>query len=179
MSSTPASTVGWLPTMPTTAVEAGEAAHDVARPRAGSTSKKSPSSTISAMTSFMSYGWLGRRGQIVSSASARRSPGRRSARSAAGLRGCSTAGTTAGSAPARGTVCSSSARTCATPTSRVASRAAELLLRDLFAGDRLHDVGAGDEHVRRALHHEDEVGHARASRPRRRRTGRGSRRSAG
>ena len=33
MSSTPASTIGWLPTMPTgLAVEAGEAAHDRAGP---------------------------------------------------------------------------------------------------------------------------------------------------
>ena len=43
----------------------------------------------------------------------------------------------------------------------VRHRAAELLVRDVFAGDRLHDVGAGDEHVRHALHHEDEVGHRR------------------
>ena len=42
---------------------------------------------------------------------------------------------------------------------RVRHRAAELFLRDVFTGDRLHDVGTGDEHVRHALHHEDEVGH--------------------
>ena len=41
---------------------------------------------------------------------------------------------------------------------RVRQRAAELLLRDVLAGDRLHDVGAGDEHVRRALDHHHEVG---------------------
>ena len=41
---------------------------------------------------------------------------------------------------------------------RVRRRAAELLERDLLAGDRLHDVGAGDEHVRRALRHQHEVG---------------------
>jgi hypothetical protein len=41
----------------------------------------------------------------------------------------------------------------------VRHRTAELFLGDVFAGDRLHDVGAGDEHVRHALHHEDEVGH--------------------
>ena len=40
--------------------------------------------------------------------------------------------------------------------------AAELLLGDVFTGDRLHDVGPGDEHVRRVLHHEDEVGHGGA-----------------
>ena len=42
---------------------------------------------------------------------------------------------------------------------RMRRRAAELLERDLFSGDRLHDVGTGDEHVRGALDHEDEVGH--------------------
>ena len=41
---------------------------------------------------------------------------------------------------------------------RVGRRAAELLERDVLAGDRLHHVGAGDEHVRRALDHEHEVG---------------------
>ena len=42
---------------------------------------------------------------------------------------------------------------------RVRQRAAELLERHLLAGDRLHHVGAGDEHVRRPLDHQDEVGH--------------------
>ena len=41
----------------------------------------------------------------------------------------------------------------------VGHRAAELLEVDLLAGDRLDHVGAGDEHVRGLLHHEDEVGH--------------------
>ena len=36
--------------------------------------------------------------------------------------------------------------------------AAQLLVRDVFAGDGLDDVRAGDEHLRRALRHEDEVG---------------------
>ena len=43
----------------------------------------------------------------------------------------------------------------------VAHRPAELLERDVLAGHRLHDVGAGDEHVRRLADHEDEVGHRR------------------
>ena len=43
----------------------------------------------------------------------------------------------------------------------VRHRAAELLLGHVLAGDRLHDVGPGDEHVRDALHHEDEVRHRR------------------
>ena len=37
------------------------------------------------------------------------------------------------------------------------SRAAELLLRHLLTGHGLHDVGAGDEHVRRSLRHQHEV----------------------
>ena len=37
-------------------------------------------------------------------------------------------------------------------------RAAELLERHLLARDRLHHVGAGDEHVRRLLDHQHEVG---------------------
>jgi hypothetical protein len=41
---------------------------------------------------------------------------------------------------------------------RVRRRAAEILERDVLPGDRLHDVGAGDEHVGRALGHQDEVG---------------------
>ena len=40
-------------------------------------------------------------------------------------------------------------------------RSAELLLGDLLVGHRLHHVRPGDEHVRRVLHHEDEVGHRR------------------
>ena len=43
-------------------VDAGEAAHDVHRPRTRCTSKNSPSSTTSAMTFFMSYGLLGESG---------------------------------------------------------------------------------------------------------------------
>ena len=44
---------------------------------------------------------------------------------------------------------------------RMTPCATELLEAHLFAGHRLHDVGAGDEHVRRLAHHEDEVGHRR------------------
>ena len=38
---------------------------------------------------------------------------------------------------------------------------AEFFRRHHLVGHRLHDVGAGDEHIARALHHEDEVGHRR------------------
>ena len=40
-------------------------------------------------------------------------------------------------------------------------RPAQFLLRDDLVGHRLHDVGTGDEHEARILHHEDEVGHRR------------------
>ena len=43
----------------------------------------------------------------------------------------------------------------------VRHRPAELLELHLLAGDRLDHVGAGDEHVRGLLDHEDEVGHGR------------------
>ncbi|GJE59385.1 hypothetical protein MPOCJGCO_1476 [Methylobacterium trifolii] len=39
--------------------------------------------------------------------------------------------------------------------------AAELLRGHDLVGDGLHHVGAGDEHVARVAHHEDEVGHGR------------------
>jgi hypothetical protein len=44
---------------------------------------------------------------------------------------------------------------------RVRDRAAQFLLRDDFVGHRLDHVRAGHEHVRAVLHHEDEVGHRR------------------
>ena len=43
----------------------------------------------------------------------------------------------------------------------VGHRAAQRLELDLLAGDRLDHLGAGDEHVRGLLDHEDEVGHGR------------------
>ena len=39
--------------------------------------------------------------------------------------------------------------------------AAELFGGDDLVGHRLHHVGAGDEHVARVAHHEDEIGHRR------------------
>ena len=57
---------------------------------------------------------------------------------------------------------SSSAAKWATPGLRVVGhRPAQLLELDLLAGDRLDHLGAGDEHVRGLLDHEDEVGHRR------------------
>ena len=43
----------------------------------------------------------------------------------------------------------------------VRHRAAERFLRHVLVRDRLDDVGAGDEHVARLLHHDDEVGDRR------------------
>ena len=43
----------------------------------------------------------------------------------------------------------------------VGHRAPELLERDVFAGHRLDDLGAGDEHLRDLLGHDDEVGDRR------------------
>ena len=40
-------------------------------------------------------------------------------------------------------------------------RSPELLEADVLAGDGLHDVGPGDEHVRGLLHHQHEVRHRR------------------
>ena len=40
----------------------------------------------------------------------------------------------------------------------MSGRSAELLLGHVLAGHRLHDVGPGDEHVRRPLGHQDEIG---------------------
>jgi hypothetical protein len=37
----------------------------------------------------------------------------------------------------------------------------ELFEGDIFAGNGLHDIGPGDEHMARLAHHEDEVGHRR------------------
>ncbi len=51
---------------------------------------------------------------------------------------------------------------CATPDFSLCVIApAELVLRHFFVRHRLDDVRPGDEHVRRVLHHQDEVGHGR------------------
>ncbi len=44
---------------------------------------------------------------------------------------------------------------------RVRVGAAEVLERDLLAGDRAHDLGPGDEHVRGAARHQHEIGDRR------------------
>ena len=54
MSSTPASIIGWLPTMPTGWPSRRAKPHTIEPAQCGKYSKKSPSSTTAAMTFFMS-----------------------------------------------------------------------------------------------------------------------------
>ena len=54
MSSTPASTIGWLPTMPTDWPLRRPKPHTMLLAQCGKYSKNSPSSTTSLMTFFMS-----------------------------------------------------------------------------------------------------------------------------
>ena len=54
MSSTPASIIGWLPTMPTGWPSSRAKPHTIEPAHLGKYSKKSPSSTTLAMTAFMS-----------------------------------------------------------------------------------------------------------------------------
>ena len=54
MSSTPASTIGWLPTMPTVWPSMRAKPHTIELAQLGKYSKNSPSSTTAAMTFFMS-----------------------------------------------------------------------------------------------------------------------------
>ena len=54
MSSTPASTCGWLPTMPTGVPSSRPNPHTMLWAQCGAYSKNSPSSTTASMTLFMS-----------------------------------------------------------------------------------------------------------------------------
>jgi hypothetical protein len=54
MSSTPASTIGWLPTTPTGRPSRRAKPHTMLRAQCGKYSKNSPSSTTSSMTFTMS-----------------------------------------------------------------------------------------------------------------------------
>ena len=65
MSSTPANTIGWLPTTPTAWPFKREKPHTMLFAQCGKYSKNSPSSMTSAMTFFMSYGWLAEAGRMV------------------------------------------------------------------------------------------------------------------
>src|SRR6478735_1010859 len=73
MSSTPASTIGWLPTMPTVWPSRRANPHTIEPAQRGKYSKKSPSSTTTSMTFFMSYGMFGLAGIISASSGHSRS----------------------------------------------------------------------------------------------------------
>ena len=73
MSSTPASIIGWLPTMPTGWPSTRLKPHTMLFAQCGKYSKNSPSSTTSRMTFFMSYGWFGDGGRMVRSSAHSRS----------------------------------------------------------------------------------------------------------
>ena len=122
------------------------------------TSSSSPSSTTRRTTSLMSYGLFGLSGTIESSSASSRSRGSLGARERrlVGVVLRQERDEIARVLEARLLVRGGELRDAR--LRRVRRRAAELLERDLLAGHRLHDVGAGDEHVRRALDHEDEVG---------------------
>ena len=159
MSSTPASAFGWLPTMPTLQPPSRAKPQTMFSAYRGWISRKSPSSTTASITRLMSYGFVASSGISVSSSGASRSTGsaRLVVRRRLGVVLRQEAEQVArvlerGLLVGRGQVRDAGLR-------RVRVGAAELLERDLLAGDGLHDVGAGDEHVRRALDHQHEVGH--------------------
>ena len=77
MSSTPASTAGWLATMPTLCPPRWANPQMMLAAKSRCTSKNSPSSTTRRSTSCMSYGLFALSGTMSSSASSRRSRGSR------------------------------------------------------------------------------------------------------
>jgi hypothetical protein len=66
-SSTPACTRGWLPTMPTTSPSIRASTQITLPAQDSCSSMNSPSSTNSAITRRMSYGWFGSTGTISAS----------------------------------------------------------------------------------------------------------------
>src|SRR4051794_14203685 len=72
MSSTPASTMGWFPTMPMGMPLSRPNPHTIERPQWAKYSRNSPSSVTAVMTFFMSYGWLGLAGSRSRSVGHRR-----------------------------------------------------------------------------------------------------------
>ena len=72
MSSTPASTIGWLPTTPTVCPPSRAKPQTMFCAQCGRYSMKSPSSTTWLMTSRMSYGCFGDAGRMLRSSSTMR-----------------------------------------------------------------------------------------------------------
>ena len=135
--------------MPTTWPSMRANPHTMFIAQSGNTSKKSPSSTISAMTSFMSYARFDESGMRSMMPVARPLGvvGRREVRRILEVVRRQERQQVAHLLDARLLVVGDERRDAR--LRRVDHRAAELFLRDLFAGDGLHDVGTGDEHVRR------------------------------
>jgi hypothetical protein len=73
MSSTPARTIGWLPTMPTGRPSSRPKPQTIDLAQCAKYSKNSPLSSTSVMTRFMSYGWFGLAGMRSCSAGQSRS----------------------------------------------------------------------------------------------------------
>ena len=73
MSSTPARCLGWLPTIPTGYPSSRASPTTMFGAKCSWTSRNSASSTISEITSRMSYGFEGSSGTIESSAASARS----------------------------------------------------------------------------------------------------------
>src|SRR3954447_8887002 len=165
MSSTPASARGWLPTTPTTWPFSRAKPQIRFSAQRSCTSRNSPSSTTRRTTSFMSYGFAGSSGiSEASSASSRPAGSVGSAYGGGATLFCGREDVVlrqereqVARVLERGLLVRRDELRNAR-LGRVRRRAAELLEADLLAGDRLHHVGAGDEHVRAALDHQHEVG---------------------
>ena len=160
MSSTPASTAGWLATTPTDRPPR-RAKPTTMLPREVGVDLEKPAVVHDArtITSCMSYGLFGFVGHERVQLRVRpRWRGRSSARAAAGssqLRG-QVAQQLADAQQQRALV--REGAVAHARLGRVRVGAAQLLLRHLLVGDRLDHVRAGHEHVARAARHEREVG---------------------
>ena len=161
MSSAPARTAGCCATMPTGRPPSRANPTSMLPAHIGWISRKSASSTTRRITSCMSYGFDDSSGTTASSAASIRSDGSVGVTIGASARlfcgRCARSRRTWSIASA-----SSDAARCATPLRPVCTpRPTERLRVDLLMGHGLHDVGAGDEHVARALDHHGEVRHRR------------------
>ena len=163
MSRQPASTIGWLATMPTVWPSMRrEADDDVARRSSAAARRNRPRRPPSAISSLHVVGLVGiGRDQRVERRARRGRPDRALGRTrrllaVGGRQEVEEAPELqqrldvvlegeVGDARSRG----------------VGDGAAQLLLRHRLVRHRLHHIGPGDEHVGAVLHHEDEVGHRR------------------
>ena len=150
---------GWLATIPTGRPPIRARQVMIVRAQRGFRSKHSPSSTMRAITSYMSYGLARRVGQDVEQLLVRRGrPGRRPRAAAAAPR--SSAGRRRGSRliACDALLVGADLEVADAGDPGVDARAAQLLLGDVLAGHRLREVRAGQRHRAAALHHRHEVG---------------------